>query len=87
MYNGEPKEKKSSYPVTKPITTSTKQVVQGNGRKTWKNIKPTRRGLSEQRQLEKMGFVLLVSTVLHILIHVYTHINDSKSVLLYFQIL
>jgi hypothetical protein len=45
MHNGEPKEKKSRNIGRKPITNSTKQIVQGDERKTSKDTK-FRRSLS-----------------------------------------
>jgi hypothetical protein len=45
MHNGEPEEEKSPNVGPKPITSNMKEVVQGDGQKTWKDTKP-RRGLS-----------------------------------------
>jgi hypothetical protein len=45
MHNGEPKEKKSRNMGRKPITNSTKQIVQGDERKNSKDTK-FRRSLS-----------------------------------------
>ncbi len=44
-HNGEPQEEKIQNLGSKPIINSMKQVVQGDGRKTWKGTKPTLRGV------------------------------------------
>jgi hypothetical protein len=45
MHNGEPWKEKSRNLRPKPIISGTKQVVQGDGWKSWKDTKP-RRGFS-----------------------------------------